>query len=571
MTRETDKNMSTASRLVENRVASRLHAKDASLYAFSDAAQACAERFMGWADLASNPPFPPAEVQRIADEIVAEGFTDAVLIGQGGSTQAPMTITKYNKADGANRIRFKTIDSLSPVRVRELKAEIDPAHTLLIVSSKSGTTLEPRMMFSALGRRVAAFIPEEELPQHLVAITDPGSQLDVEAREQGWRTILPGGPTVGGRFSALSVFGLFPAALVGVDLEAFMVRAREAEARCAQDSPDNPALALAAFLFDNWHAGRHVISFLSPKRGRVFGLWIEQLVAESLGKEGKGLLPHIETDPLLLAEDRGDRCVVTYRTNSDLWDELMSFDFGFSHINPGIPRMDFEIDAVEDLAEDFIMWEYAVALWGWLMEVCPFDQPDVADTKARVVKMLAEGLPEPDFTEVVGPVADEDIAEVRVSAAVRDVCEAAPGGLGDALGALFAAVEPGDYFALNAFLPFTGEYRREVLEGIRHDVAETLGVPACLEIGPRYLHSTGQLQKGGPNRGVFLVLSAGEVRDIRLDAEASSLGALEKTQAVGDWAALSERGRRAVQVHLPDNAAVTLRAFAAAVHEALGR
>ncbi|MBQ3387320.1 MAG: glucose-6-phosphate isomerase [Eggerthellaceae bacterium] len=556
---ETDTLTPTVLRLVQDRVASRLRAKDASLYAFSAAAEECARHFMGWADLASNPPFSPAEVQRIADELVAEGITHVVLVGQGGSTQAPMTVTMYNGADGLNRVGFETNDAMTPVRVREIMAAIDPVHTLFILASKSGTTLEPRVMMGVLRRELAAFVPEAEIPQHLAAITDPGSALEAQARKEGWRLVLPGEPTVGGRFSALSVFGLFPAALVGVDLKSFMARAREAEVRCGNDCADNPALVLAAFLFDNYLAGRSKISFLAPRRARVLGLWIEQLVAESLGKEGKGILPYVESDPTLLARDAGDRTAVLYETEDAEWEGLEAFEAGLACVDGSIPALRFRICSVEDLAEHFIMWEYAIAMCGYLMEVCPFDQPDVADTKARVVKMLSRGLPEPDFTEDLAAAAPGSKVEVRVSRAVREAAKAVgveePATLREALGALLISVKPGDYFAMNAFLPFDGEGRREALESIRHDVAAAFGVPGCLEMGPRYLHSTGQLQKGGANEGVFLVLSADEHEDIPLEAEAPSVGSLAKTQAVGDWMALAERGRRAVQVHLPDNTA----------------
>ena len=569
---EADALTPTIRRLVENRVASRLRAKDASLYGFSGAAEDCARRFMGWADLASNPPFLPAEVQRIADGLVADGITDVVLVGQGGSTQAPMTITMYKEAGSSNRVHFETNDAMTPVRVCKIMAGIDPAHTLFILASKSGSTLEPRVMMGVLRRELAAFVPEAEIPQHLAAITDPGSALEAQAREEGWRLVLPGEPTVGGRFSALSVFGLFPAALVGVDLEDLMARARQAEARCAQDCADNSALALAAFLFDNYVAGRSKISFLAPRRARVLGLWVEQLVAESLGKEGKGILPYVESDPLLLSRDRGDRTAIVYETEDDGWDGREAFEAGLSRMDGAIPTLRYHLGSVEDLAEHFLMWEYAIAMCGYLMEVCPFDQPDVADTKARVVKMLQQGLPEPDFTEDLAFAACSGKVEVRVSRAVREAAKAAgaeePATLREALGALLGSVKPGDYFAMNAFLPFDGEGRREALEDIRHGVATASGVPGCLEMGPRYLHSTGQLQKGGANEGVFLVLSADEAQDIPLEAEASSVGSVAKTQAVGDWMALAERGRRAVQVHLPDNTA-SLSALAGLVRDVL--
>ena len=568
ITCEMDRLTPSARRLVKNRVASRVHAKDATLFSYSEAAQTCAERFMGWTDLASNPPYPAADVQRLADELVAEGAAYVVLVGQGGSTQAPMTITKYNKEDDRNRVMFKVIDSDSPVRVRELFATIEPERTLFIQASKSGSTIEPRLMFAAIRAELAKLMPAEEIVHHLAAVTDPGSALEAQALKEGWRAVLPGEPTVGGRFSAMSVFGLFPAALVGVDLEAAMARAREAEARCSEDRIDNPALALAAFLYDNYCAGRDKFSFLTPKRGRVLGLWIEQLVAESLGKEGKGIVPNIEIDPLLLAKDPGDRFAIMYQTKNDLWDERKNYEVGLSYVDHAIPTLNFHIDSVEELAEHFIMWEYATAMCGWLMQVCPFDQPDVQDTKTRVVQMLADGLPAPDFTEDFAPVAHMGEVEVRVSTALKD--DGAPASLEGALRALFASMRPGDYFALNNFLPFTGEYRRETLELMRHDVAAELGVPSCLEVGPRYLHSVGQMQKGGPNNGVILLLSADELQDVPLEgAEAPSLGELAKTQAVGDWMALSERGRRAVHVHLPDNTAATLRALSQMLHQVL--
>ena len=236
----------SAKTLVKECVASRVHAKDATLYDFSEGAQACAQEFMGWTDLASNPPCALREIQEFADSIIAQGLKTVVLIGQGGSTQAPMTITKYNKPDSA-RISFKTLDSDSPVRVRAILAEADPHTTLFILSSKSGGTIEPRLALSAVRDAVADSMPPEELAGHLVAITDPGSDLERQAREEGWAAVFSGEPSVGGRFSALSVFGLLPAALVGIDLEELMARAVEAEQKCSEDAIDNPAIGLAAF------------------------------------------------------------------------------------------------------------------------------------------------------------------------------------------------------------------------------------------------------------------------------------------------------------------------------------
>ena len=230
--------------------------------------------------------------------------------------------------------------------------------------------------------------------------------------------------------------------------------------------------------------------------------------------------------------------------------------------------MNFKVFNVGDLAAHFVMWEYAIAMVGHLMKICPFDQPDVAAAKKEVLRILAEGPRDPEF--VVKGIADVPIGdvEVHVSEAVRSSMGEET--LESALRALFSSIVPGDYFSLNAFLPFTGEGRREAIEEMRHVIADRYTVPSCLEIGPRYLHSTGQLHKGGPNSGVFLILSAEEPRDIAIDDErASSLGELAKAQAMGDFSILSSRGRRCVHIHLPDNSAVSIRALVKAFKKAV--
>ena len=553
--------------LVDGKVASRVRRKDSSLYGFSEEAQQCADNYMGWATLASEPPCPIDEIQSFADEMMARGLKTVILIGQGGSTQAPMTLTKYNKPD-SSLITFKTLDSVSAVRVRTILAECDPKTTLVIQSSKSGGTIEPALVMKAVRTILAETLPEEEIPSHLVAITDPGSELEARAKEEGWAKVFNGEPTVGGRYSALSVFGLVSAALVGIDIKKVVESAREAEELCSADDLDNPASNLAAFLFDNYQNGRDKFSFFTPKRGRVLGLWIEQLVAESLGKNGFGILPNIEVDSLVLREDPKDRTVITYNTKTDLWDDRQNFSHALEFIDPAIPRMSFKVLNVEEVAAHFVMWEYAIAMVGYLMKVCPFDQPDVAVAKKEVLSILANGARDPEFVEqgLAGiPIGD---VEVHGSEALRPSVEEET--LVSALRALFGSLEPGDYFSLNAFLPFTGEGRREALEEIRHSVADRLGAASCLEIGPRYLHSTGQLHKGGPNKGVFLIISAEEPKDIAIeDPRAQSLGELAKAQASGDFAILSDRGRRCVQVHLPDNSAVSIRALVKAFKEAI--
>ncbi len=549
----------TVETLVSQRVASRVRAKDAALYAFSEEAQACAENFMGWTTLASEPPCSVASIQAFADEAVEQGIRHVILVSQGGSFQAPATISAFNQIGIGcdNRVAFHTLDSDSPVCVRELFASIDPAATLAIIASKSGGTIEPRLLFGVVRRHLEEALGAEATLSRLVAITDPGSALEAQATSEGWRAIFSGEPTVGGRYSALSVFGLVTAALIGIDVQRFVDRAAEAERRCAEDSADNPALDLAAFLYDAYVEGRDKLLYLAPPEGRMLCPWIEQLVAESVGKHGQGILPMIESDPLLLSCDRGDGTVVVYDTPVTYEDDRADFQEGLSCIDGAVPRRDYRFESVYDLAEHFIMWEYAVAMTGHLMQVCPFDQPDVALAKALVLDVLRDGAPEPAYTEPAFDGARPGVIEVRQSSQFADCAS-----VRDSLVALLSSVEPGDYVAIDAFLPFVGEDRLNAMEKMRHDIAEVLGVASCVEIGPRYLHSTGQLQKGGKNNGVVLVLSADEAEDIALPAEADSLGTLAKSQATGDFLALQDRGRRVVHLHLPDNASVTLRMLA---------
>ena len=552
--------------LAEGGVAGRVHAKDAALYAFDAAAQECCEHFMGWADLSSKPPVPLTDIQAFADECRERGFDAVMLIAQGGSSAAAAAISACSTQVGG--MRFFALDSDSPVCLREAFGQIDLARTLVIASSKSGGTIEMRSLLAAVRAIYAQQAPDEDFSQHMAAITDPGSALERMARDEGWLAVFPGEPTVGGRFSALSVFGLVPAALMGVDLQSFVAHALEAEQSCSQDAASNPAIGLAAFLYDNYLAGRDKVALVTSEHGRAFAQWIVQLVAESVGKDGKGILPYIEYDPALLARDTGDRSAVAFMIGVDRQDGQGAFEADLDAIDVAIPRLNWSIDDTDALAEQFVMWEYAVAMCGYLMQVCPFDQPDVAQAKANVLTILGDGLPAPDFAQgdwmLEGAYRGQ--AEVRLAPCF---CEC--GCVDEALRALMSSVKPGDYFCVNAFLPYTGEERFEALRRIRRTVGERLGVASCLEIGPRYLHSSGQLYKGGPNTGVFLVLSADEAQDMPIEGEAaSSLGALAKAQAIGDALTLADRGRRVVHLHLPDNEPVTLNALADLVTEIAG-
>ena len=565
----------TAQRLIENKVASRIGAQDATVFGYNEGALDTARQRLGWATLASQPPRDPSEIAIIAQQARCEGLDAVVLIGQGGSAQAPQTITKLHSLEVPDEIPFKTMDSMSPVYVSAILGSSDPARTLYIVSSKSGSTLEPTVLSHVAWKYACSLIGVEAASKRFIAITDPGSELEKVAVKNNWRMVVNGDPHVGGRYSALSVFGLLPMACVGIDVEKVIAEAAPVERLCASDSPDNPALQLATFLYDCYTQGRDKFSLLMPAHAQVFGLWVEQLVAESLGKHGVGILPNVEIDAGILSDPCPDRSAILCNMGND-----DAYEHAKDCLHPDIPAYRQDILDSGDMAEHFLIWEYAVAMCGWLMEVDPFDQPDVESTKIAVRQILygeGDGFEVPRdekgreaYLEFELPGCDF-ADKVCVSRSLLDQLEWGEEiDIDRALRLLFKSMLPGDYFSLNAFLPFRGIGRRETLERIRHRVADRMAACSCLEIGPRYLHSTGQLHKGGPDNGIFLLVSSDEGKaDINVPHTDFTLGTVENAQALGDFSALASRGRRCVYVHLLDNDSETLQAFANAACSAI--
>ena len=549
-----------AERLVAEHVPSRMHVKDSTLYDFSDVALDSARNFMGWTDLASNPPTSIDQIEEFARGVADDDINYVGLLGEGGSSQAPMTITKLCAALHP-RVRFSTLDSLSPVYVRQILHGVDYAHAIFIVSSKSGGTLETLSLYHVIWEDVVRELGEQEAGKHFVAITDPGSDLEKLARERSFRGVFLGEPTVGGRFSALSVFGLVPAALCGLDVRDMVARAAEMERMCSQDSLNNPAVQLASFLITNLSpASANCFTYISPQPGRVFGLWMEQLIAESLGKDGKGVVPHIEIDVNLLNHHQPMHPVVVYHTNAD-----STFDREASMLSPNVPQRSYMLEDPMDIGRHFVLWEYATAFMGWLMEVPPFNQPDVQAAKTNTKAILAGHLPDRTHRLAEPWVCAEYSDEFASQTGIVDPTQMRS--VDSVIDAFMSLVEPGCWISVNAFLPFTGE-RRGPMEVIRHTLARHLRVPCSLEIGPRYLHSTGQLQKGGENTGLFLILSGNEVNDLEVPGTQYSLGQLEVAQSKGDLETLSAKGRRALHLHMIDTDADTLWRLAHAFEEA---
>ncbi len=577
--------------LIDLRAASRIAAGDASVFGFDPEIESFASRFMRWTSLCSAPPFDPAEIDVFAEDVRAEGLDDVVLIGQGGSSQAAMTMSSFLDRSGRLPIGFYTLDVLSTEFLDYVFGRIDPVRTIFIVSSKSGSTLEPMMVFKCVRDRVTS-VMGDDAGSRFVAITDPGSKLEQMATELGFRRIFYGEPGVGGRFSALSVFGLVPMSLMGLSASALIDGLQEIQRECAGDLESNPALALAAFLGACYFEGRDKICIrLSDSCGQL-GLWLEQLVAESLGKRSLGMMPAIEPVSAHIATGAADRCGIVYATSSD---EASEMEGPLAAIRgSGVPALGMlvEDDAV-GMAAHMLVWESAVSMVAVLLQVNPFDQPDVESTKIAVREILfgsgvdggagrgtggsdkglngdAAGMVDggrgtddcvgvaqdrccADAESVRDDVTDGPVLSFEASEALRDIALTDGSRLEDAESALRALVDsmrPGDYFSANAFLPDFPE-QREALESLRRAIAGAVGCVTCVEMGPRFLHSVGQFQKGGPNSGAFLVISAADPEGaMAVPGEAFTLDGIASAQASGDFRALSDRGRRAVHLHL---------------------
>jgi glucose-6-phosphate isomerase len=409
------------------------------------------------------------EITEFAHEVVTE-VDDMVLLGMGGSSLAPVVLRRWFGAS-----RFHVLDTTHPQAIRRLADSLDLARTLFVVSSKSGTTLETRSHYDFFWER-------SRRGDRFVAVTDPGSALEQLARSRGSR-VFSGEPTIGGRYSALSMFGLLPAALMSVDLGLLLDRAESMLNACRGDD-DNPGLALGLALGQGWDEGRDKVVF---PFANGFGLWLEQLLAESTGKQGKGLVPAPgeRTD----AEDRQSQEV--------------------------------ELDDPYDLGSEFFRWEFATAVAGAILGINPFDQPNVQEAKDRTSRLLSGR----------GPVSETGTP------------------LEGSVDELIAQAGEGDYVAIQAFVDPAEETR---LQGLVDRVREQTSCAVTFGLGPRYLHSTGQLHKGGPQIGCFLQVVDDVGPELAIPDQPFGFGRLIQAQAAGDYAALKERGRPVARVQLEE-------------------
>ena len=538
----------------------RLWDGDATLWTGADEA-----RWLGWLRAVPLSATALAALQAFARDAVAGGFAHAVLLGMGGSSLCPDVLRQcFTRASGAPVLHV--LDSTDPAQVRSIDERIDYRRTLFIVASKSGTTLEPDLFLRYFRARVRTELGEDAAAR-FVAITDPGSQLDQMARAERFRHVFHGIPSIGGRFSALSNFGLAPAAALGLDVERLAARARTMRAAGEPDVPlrENPGATLGLTLAAAAAAGRDKVTFvISPAYGPL-GAWLEQLLAESTGKGGVALIP-VDGEDVGAPDVYGDDRLFVYLRDRIAPD--VEQDAAVARLEgAGQPVIRLSLRDPYDLAAEFYRWEFATAVAGAAMGINPFDQPDVEASKVETRRLTeayeAEGaLPAEQPVLRDGGIAA--YADPRNAAALDAGADDAS--LASLLAKHCARLGAGDYLALLAYVEMTGEHARP-LQRLRHHIRNACGAATAVGFGPRFLHSTGQAYKGGPNNGVFIQITCDDVADLPVPGRRYSFGVVKAAQARGDYRVLSDRGRRLLRLHLTGDVAAGLNRMADLVRQ----
>ena len=539
----------------------KLWQRDKSLWTGTDE-----DRWLGWLDAVDADQIK--SYQAFAEEIRREGFTDALLLGMGGSSLGPEVLaTVFGHKQDFPRLRI--LDSTVPAQIKAIEATLDLGKTLFIVSSKSGSTTEPNIFKDYFFKRVADAVGEAKAGRHFIAITDPGSALEQSAKAQNFRKIFFGVPSIGGRYSVLSPFGLAPAAIAGIDVAALEKSARVMMHSCGPDVPpsQNPGIALGLALGAAALAGRDKVTIFASPRLADFGAWAEQLFAELTGKNGKGLIP-IDGEPLGVPQVYGDdRFFVdlTLDGEADSGHEAKLAKLQAA----GHPVVRIKLELPEHIGQEFFRFEIATAVAGAVIGINPFDQPDVEASKVKTRELTAAfektgALPAetPAFSSKSFDLYTDD-ANAK---ALRDA--GADSTLDSWLKAHLSRIGAGEYVAVLAYIA-RNDANAAPLQKARLAVRDRRHVATCLEFGPRFLHSTGQAYKGGPDSGVFLQITADDAEDLPIPAHRASFGVVKAAQARGDFGVLLERGRRALRAHIKGDLQAGLAELGAAVEHAL--
>ncbi len=542
----------------------RLWARDASLWTNADES-----KWLGWLGITEDQMTRRAQFQKVANDIREAGFAHAVLLGMGGSSLCVEVLEKtFGKIAGHPQIHV--LDSTDPAQIRAIESQIDVGKTVFIVSSKSGSTLEPNIFKQYFFERVRQAVGASEAGKRFIAITDPGSHMQQVAEGDSFRNIFFGVPGIGGRYSALSNFGMIPGAIQGIDIPKFLDRTEEMVHACASvvAADQNPGVILGAILGTLQRRGRDKVTLFASPGIADLGAWLEQLLAESTGKQGKGLIP-VDREEIGAPEVYGtDRTFVYLRLESS---PDAKQDAAVERlVKAGQPVVRIAVPSIYELGQEFFRWEIATAVAGSIIGINAFNQPDVEASKIETRKLTDQyeksgSLPaESPFFEEKGAklFADERNASELKRAAQKEST------LPAFLRAHLAWIGAGDYFALLAYIQMNGEHEQQ-LQSIRHLVRDNKRAATCLGFGPRFLHSTGQAYKGGPNSGVFLQITCDDARDLPVPGQKYTFGVVKAAQARGDFQVLAERGRRALRVHLGADVSAGLETLAQAVREAL--
>jgi glucose-6-phosphate isomerase len=521
-----DQNVSaeqTLQRLVDESFASRLWNRDATLWPEPSPDGDPASKTLGWLDLPMRLSMLAEQFADLNSQLLRDGLTDVVVLGMGGSSMTPLTLssilgTSDSPPTDRPAIRLHALDTVNPTTVSQITTELDLSKTLFFVSSKSGTTVETLTLEAHFRAAMADTVESSMNRKNFVALTDPGTSLAERARAGEFGTWVSTPDYVGGRFSALSAFGMMPAAATGMNLRAFAESAARMAQQCQVDSKENPGLTLGAFLASNALAGRNKVTLITSDEYSIFGMWVDQLLAESTGKNGKGLIPITGEPDLTLDDFAPDRQFVVYKSEGD--------EKRIDHAISALRESDHPVFVIEpptpekhEIAGEFFRWQFATVAASSLMDIYPFDQPDVESAKVKSLEFLSN--PKTWIKDIPLSIALEQIAG-----------ESAP-----------------RYVAVTAFLPESDELTA-AFSMLRKAISEKTGMATTFGYGPRYLHSTGQLYKGGPQNAIVLGFVSAKYDHLAVPGESYTFGQLTEAQAGGDFAVMAEGGQTVLPIKI---------------------
>jgi len=539
----------------------RLWQRDPTVWTNTDEAG-----WLGWLEIVERQLGALDRLEALARDVRQAGFTHALLLGMGGSSLCPEVLRMtFGRIEGYPELLV--LDSTDPAQVRSFERRVALEATLFIVSSKSGTTLEPTLFKRYFFERLRDAVGPEQAARQFMAITDPGTELDEEARAAGFWRIFYGVPDIGGRFSALSDFGMAPAAVMGLDTKRLLESAGRMVTVCRPVAPieTNPGVVLGAILGTLAGAGRDKLTLVTSPGIRGFGAWLEQLVAESTGKDEKAIIP-VDQEPLGPPELYGNDRLFVYLRLETAPDGAQ--DAAVAALEQaGQPVIRIRVADPYELGQEFFRWELATAVAGSILGINPFNQPDVVFSKTET-KKLTSYFERTGSLPAEAPMLEEGGLKLYADPADAPGLLAGGATLTACLRTLFGRLGEGDYFAVLAYLEMRPDYE-EILQAIRTRVRDRRRVATCLGFGPRYLHSTGQAYKAGPNTGVFLQITCDDADDLAVPGLPYSFGVVKAAQARGDFQVLVDRGRRALRVHLSADVRSGLERLRQALEEAL--